>query len=223
MKNPFPKLGRKLRFLASERFDTWFQLRAGRRKIRVRSLDTYPSYDSNLATTSRFLGIDLGKKIMQFQKKRGGTLNVLEIGCGEGETLRDLQRIEGLKLHGTNLKREKGFESLNADVRIAHIGQLEKKFGPNSMGFVFASNVIGHASPTRNNFEQIYRILEPGGRLVFNLTPYFAKSNVVSTLRETGFKVFKTKSHEVTVIDKGGKEIKRPLFRYYAEKPAQAR
>lgn len=220
MRSKFHAEKRRLDFIFSDRWLVWKQIRMGRKRLRIRNKDTYPAYSSNLETTNKWLGMNVKELIMKLRKPEE-TLNILEVGIGTGETQRDLQGIEGVKLHGTNLRNEKGFVELKkngVDIRLCHMGQLEEKFGKNSMGLVFASNVIGHSQNHMGDLEQMCKIVAPGGRLLFNDSIFRSKRITTDALREFGFKVFKVIPIEFEFQHPDGTiEIKK-LWRFYAEK-----
>lgn len=220
MGNFLSRMRRRWNLITADRFRVWKQVNLGRQRKRWRKKDTYPIYSSNLESTNQQLGMNIKKLIMRLRKP-GEDLNVLEIGIGTGETLRDLQGIEGVKLHGTNLKYEQGFRELRergTDIRICHLGQLEEKFGKSSMDLVFASNVIGHSQNHRGDLEQISKIVATGGRLLFNELRAKPKKITVEILREFGFRVFKVKTMEFDFEYPDGTIKTRKLWRFFSKK-----
>jgi SAM-dependent methyltransferase len=99
-----------------------------------------------------------------------GRDNILDIGCGRGEFL-ELLRERGLKARGLDLDldmillcREKGLDVVMDDA-FAYLGVLPD----DSVGGVFASQVIEHLHPARiiELTRLCYRKLAPGGVLIF--------------------------------------------------------
>jgi SAM-dependent methyltransferase len=118
---------------------------------------------------------------------------VLEIGCGEGRLLLDLQKkVHGLELHGVNKEPWKGFKGERAIRRVARRhglidkGQLEKMadsdlpkivfadaaelpYPDGSFDLVVSQVALFHVERRVEAIAEIYRVLRPGGMALLQL------------------------------------------------------
>jgi len=112
--------------------------------------------------------------------------SVLDIGCGNGAVLADLQKLGSWKLSGVEtsesgvaMARSQGF-----DVRLLEAGaDLTSLFGRHSFDLVISVEVIEHVYEPRTLLAQTREVLRPRGRFVIT-TPYhgYLKNLLIAVL-----------------------------------------
>ncbi len=114
-------------------------------------------------------GVRITERQRGYVRHLAGQRDVLDAGCGRGEFL-DLLSIEGIPAFGIDLEpdmveqcRLRGLEVTQADA----IAWLERR-EPESLGGVFAAQVIEHLAPARivSLVQLAYSRLRPGGVLI---------------------------------------------------------
>jgi len=148
---------------------------------------------------------------------------VLEIGCGKGLTLRDLENVPHVRFFGTTVVSEPEFRTIKATVKICHAGQIAKKFAE-QMDFVFADSSVTHSATIFEGLREISKIMKPNSRLLVNFGETVGTGKEIeSWFHKLGFNVLK-----ITFVREQAWnrifEISVPfyLYAYYAEKLSPA-
>jgi ubiquinone/menaquinone biosynthesis C-methylase UbiE len=93
---------------------------------------------------------------------------VLELGCGTGLFTRKVHAISGAKIIATDLSEDLLIEARKkfpeGNFRIADAMNLD--FSDHSFDVVFGSSILHHLD-MQKALTEIYRVLKPGGRMVF--------------------------------------------------------
>jgi SAM-dependent methyltransferase len=92
---------------------------------------------------------------------------ILDVGCGRGEHLSEFQKL-GFHIKGID-KSEEAKELMN-NIQIVDLDHESIPFDDNSFDVIFNKSLIEHLNNPDNFFQEAYRILKPGGRLI-TLTP----------------------------------------------------
>lgn len=117
---------------------------------------------------------------------REAGITILDFGCGKGEILSEISKLNpNAKLIGVDVS-EKALEEARklfpqAEFRLIKDGE-KVPIGDKEVDFIFSSEVIEHIYDTENAISEMNRILKPGGKLLLT-TPYhgFLK-NILVTL-----------------------------------------
>ena len=156
-----------------------------------------PKLESGIASRSRGLEafglkfeLDQVREAITTGRRRGGTVRVVEIGCGEGRLLLDLlSEYPDLELHGINHKPWPGMtgtESLRNTARIQGIfsplqlAQLplpevhfydaaELHFESQSVDLILSQVAIPYVRRKDRLLEEVWRVLKPGGLALLNI------------------------------------------------------
>jgi len=95
--------------------------------------------------------------------------DLLELGCGSGETMKLLQDW-GWKVEGIDFDRA-AVSNASAKGLIVHLGDIFScRYSPASFDVIFFNHVLEHVPDPVAVLAECYRILRPGGRCVF-VTP----------------------------------------------------
>jgi ubiquinone/menaquinone biosynthesis C-methylase UbiE len=129
---------------------------------KYRSLN--PSWQDSLTIYKNQIDLLVGEKT-----------RVLDIGCGYGDLLKEVfsrtRQTYGIDPDGEALKK-------NKIIRHKTVGQAETlPYKDNYFDIVVNAWVMEHLSEPKRVIEEIYRVLKPGGRVVF-LTPNTLNYNV---------------------------------------------
>jgi len=131
------------------------------------------SFNSSLRQTNLALGVDLTKLVREYAPNG----RVLEIGCGDGTTITQLQKAIpttkfsalGLTIPKEWMKHENYKE---IDWHVAHAGKLssiKRTLPPGSVNLAFSTLGLTHAPEFEKSLQEAHTLLKPGGHLLFNL------------------------------------------------------
>lgn len=132
----------------------------------------------------RFWQDKIGGKLPDFEMKwpvlrefipTEGALSILDFGCGNGEILSQIRalnpqaRCTGVDVSRSAVDVAKARYPWGAFHQIRDGGPLP--LGTGSVDFIFTSEVIEHVYDTDNAFNELARVLKPGGRMLMTC-PY---------------------------------------------------
>jgi SAM-dependent methyltransferase len=92
---------------------------------------------------------------------------ILDIGCSKGTALQSFGKSGNFKLFGIDIRNENvdGIEFKNCNLETEKI-----PYPDNFFDFIYSKSVLEHVVNTDNFLTEAYRVLKPGGQVVF-LTP----------------------------------------------------
>ena len=101
---------------------------------------------------------------------------ILDFGCGNGTVLKNLRKISpdsdfiGVDISGEAITQAR---KKNPDVKFFRVDDGNKiPLKSKSVDFVFAGDVVEHVYDTETMFNEFYRILKNGGKILIT-TPYY--------------------------------------------------
>jgi ubiquinone/menaquinone biosynthesis C-methylase UbiE len=112
------------------------------------------------------------KRIAAEVKDKGLSGNILDIGTGPGRLPIEIaKQIKRAKLYGIDLsqdminlaRRNAEAEGIGSGIEFKVSSASDTGFEDNSMDLVLSTNTLHHLSEPVNAFNEIYRILKPGG------------------------------------------------------------
>jgi 2-polyprenyl-3-methyl-5-hydroxy-6-metoxy-1,4-benzoquinol methylase len=110
------------------------------------------------------------KHMMKYMKflRKGSSLKMLDIGCGEGYYVRDAME-EGINAYGIDISThalEKALSEVKDRITFGSITEIP--FGNEEFDVMTAFDVIEHIQPkdTSNMIEEIRRVLKPNGIII---------------------------------------------------------
>ena len=159
-----------------------------------------------------------GYKWKTFQYEKYKDKKVLEIGCGLGvdsvkfaKSGADLTCID---LSDTSVQNtKKGLSHLNLKANVAQGNVEELDFPDNTFDVVYAYGVLMYAQNEKKAYEQVYRVLKPGGEALVTL--YHSRSWYWLLVTFSGTKVESEKGDPPLNRAHSIKEV-RKLFKDYS-------
>lgn len=133
--------------------------------------------------------------------------NVLSLGCGSGEDSKHLKTMGAKKSVGIDISKELikiASESYpTCEFRVMNMERLD--FSDRSFDFVYSSLAIHYLKNWSKVFQEAYRILKPGGRMIFSCEhPIWSSMEVVEDSDNKKIKEFAfitdKKSSQVKII-----------------------
>jgi SAM-dependent methyltransferase len=152
------------------------------------------TFDNGLAETNIGLAVNLADVV----RKHALNGNVLEIGCGTGKTITQLQaEVPNAHYSATGLARIPIWKSYansgKVKWNVGHAENLLRIIPPNSCDVIFSSLGISATSNIKKGLKQTQKALKPGGILLINsgeaIEPYIA-----TNFEELGFKLISKKT-----------------------------
>lgn len=122
----------------------------------------------NWSTPAGKIRADKRADLLSITGKISATDSVLELGCGTGLFTRLVYQKTKAKITATDLSEdllEEAREKFPAGNFIRD-DAMNMQFGNESFDVVFGSSILHHLS-LKKSAEEIYRVLKPGGRMVF--------------------------------------------------------
>ena len=113
-------------------------------------------------------------KLAPFIPRQSG-LTILDYGCGDGRSVEEMTKLNAdasfIGLDVSEIALEAAKKRL-PDLEVHHISDGGAfPLADNSVDFIYTSEVIEHVYDTRSAFEELIRVLKPGGRMVMT-TPH---------------------------------------------------
>ena len=100
---------------------------------------------------------------------------ILDVGCGHGDFLKP---VHDKTIHSYGLDSDKDTLAKNLFIKNKMVGTVEKiPFESNFFDLVVSAWVLEHLVDPQKAFEEIFRVLKPGGKVIF-LTPNVWNYNV---------------------------------------------
>lgn len=100
---------------------------------------------------------------------------ILDVGCGHGDFLKP---VHTKTIHSYGIDPDKEALAKNTFIKNKTVGTVEKlSFESNFFDLVVSAWVLEHLPDPVNAFEEIFRVLKPGGKVIF-LTPNVWNYNV---------------------------------------------
>jgi len=169
------------------------------------------SFSATLKQTNLALGVDLEK----FVREHAPNGRVLEIGCGSGKTISELQKaIPSAHFSALGLTISKGWMKHSnykkIDWHVAHmekLSALKKSITKESVNIVFSSLGFTHAPNPKKALQEIHSILSKGGHLILNIEK-IAKVKPID-FEKAGFEIIWEKKTpiEFNTITPQGKKV----------------
>jgi SAM-dependent methyltransferase len=136
---------------------------ATRKPARVESADSYAAKHPQLGSTTDLpAGVTAALKAMAADSEL-----VIDIGCGEGNTLYEVRRRLGIdsSLIGFDISHVRCSVAHSRGLSVIVSDALRLPLSTESVAFVFCRHVIEHVSDDHGLLEEISRVLRPGAML----------------------------------------------------------
>ena len=135
--------------------------------------------------------------------KYGTPVRVLDLGCGNGATTREIcaavgaGSVAGVERHDASraAARERGVDAVDADL------DLPLPFADGAFDVVFSNQVIEHLSDTDRFVTEIFRVLAPGGLAVVSTENMASWHNVAALT--LGFAPFSANNYSNAIYPLG--------------------
>jgi ubiquinone/menaquinone biosynthesis C-methylase UbiE len=181
--------------------------------------DTYrqiriETYGQDFGQTS-WVTAEESKEIPRLLDLRGDS-SVLEVGCGSGGYALHLAEITGCRIMGLDIN-ESGIRSSN---QLAQARSLASKvsfkqcdaskkltFDDETFGAVFSNDVLCHIPDRAELLAEIYRVLKPGGRILFSdalVVGGMISHEEIATRSSIGFYVYSPPGENERLMERTG-------------------
>ena len=157
--------------------DDWLvrQQHAGILSGRRKNDTSWVVFGASIGEVNKFFQLNLAKEIAAARKQTTARkpFHLMEIGCGDGNVSLALSELPGIKVHATNLTHpssKKADVKKRVDWRIVESVNIDKKFSPGSMNFIFSHFGLDHERFFKRALPKVLGLLPIGGRIIFNMT-----------------------------------------------------
>jgi len=137
--------------------------------------------------------------------------SLLELGCGRGEFLKGFNDI-GIECYGIDVSDNAKKICHSAKILTADLVNEKLPFQDNFFDFVYSKSFIEHFRDPEKIFEESYRVLKPGGKLI-TLTPDWEIIYKIFYEDYTHYSPFTINSLKNIHIMNGFKKVKVQRFR----------
>jgi SAM-dependent methyltransferase len=91
--------------------------------------------------------------------------NLLEIGCGRGEMLRNFKKL-GLDVQGIDLSPEAPSFHEDIEIKVANVEEEKLPYEDNSFDIIYSKSVLEHFYYPERYMKEAFRVLKPNGILL---------------------------------------------------------
>jgi SAM-dependent methyltransferase len=153
----------------------------------------FPNYDEHDSLRSLIEKSRRGVYARRLNETIPYNSTVLEVGCGTGQLANFLgiacRRVIGTDLCVNSLRLAEGFRRTHGLSRVgfAQMNLFRPCFRPESFDVVLCNGVLHHTSDPRGGFQEITRLLRPGGYIVVGL--YNRYGRLLNGLRRAIFRL----------------------------------
>jgi 2-polyprenyl-3-methyl-5-hydroxy-6-metoxy-1,4-benzoquinol methylase len=124
------------------------------------------------------------KNILTMASSIGGCLNLLDLGCDDGNWTAKVAKAAGAKVVcGVEIVQERALLAQSNNIEVV-IGDLNKKIEINEASFdlIHANQVIEHVEDVDHFAEEVLRILKPGGYAIISTENASSWHNIFSLI-----------------------------------------
>ena len=105
-------------------------------------------------------------------REKSQTVNILDIGCGEGNFLADCSKEWGRKIKGFGIDLRPKIPWGNTGIKRGDIHDLNIFFTPNSMDIITSVRVLEYAADPWAVIKRAHKLLKPGGIAILSYVPF---------------------------------------------------
>ncbi len=91
--------------------------------------------------------------------------NMLEIGCGRGEMLRNFKNL-GLNVKGIDISPEAPKFHDDIEIRVCDVENQSLPYEDNTFDIVYSKSVLEHFYYPERYMKEVYRVLKPNGKIL---------------------------------------------------------
>ncbi|VVB76283.1 Ubiquinone biosynthesis O-methyltransferase [uncultured archaeon] len=145
------------------------RLRNARKYDRTKGWEV--SFHANLAASNKALGVSLNDQVRR--KAKNGA--ALEIGCGAGETVAQLQKLNpSVRFSATGVAIVNEWmhhqNHKQIDWHVAHIENIARVFQGRQFDFIYSTTTFCKVMRPELALNQLSLVLKKGGTVIFNVT-----------------------------------------------------
>ena len=138
------------------------------------------------------------------------TSRILEIGCGQGESLRDLRKqYPHIEYHGVDIAMQKFIERPTKGVYLHEMDAQKLGFPEGHFDIVFSAIAFPYVVDKLRAMRESHRVLKPNGKGIITIDPsYFVPSGEILIPSQTlATDIFWDARKKAVIIDKKGRGI----------------
>jgi methionine biosynthesis protein MetW len=111
----------------------------------------------------RNLKLQAFRFMMRWWQRKAKTINLLEIGCGQGDLLASVQHDPKFEAQGIDLAEQPLAYAASRGLRVERTDLESRRFEDNTFDMIVAMHVMEHVQNPERLITEIRRILKPGG------------------------------------------------------------
>lgn len=109
---------------------------------------------------------------------------VLDIGCGTGAHLDDIERKTGARCTGVDIRAELFKESKNRKVKLIYSDMRDLKLRDDSFTKIFSIGVFEHVPETGKVLDEAARVLKKKGKLLFTVPNVLSFFHITKRIKQ---------------------------------------
>ena len=109
---------------------------------------------------------------------------VLDVGCGNGAHLNDIQEKTNARCIGVDIREDLFKLNKNKRVKLLYSDMRDLKIKDNSITKLFSLGVFEHVPETDKVFSEVYRVLQKGGKVLFTVPNKISWFHVTKKIKQ---------------------------------------
>jgi len=109
---------------------------------------------------------------------------VLDIGCGPGAYLNDIQKKTKAQCYGIDIRKDQFKFNKNKKVKLKYSDMENIKFPAKSFSKIFSLGTLEHTPRTDKVFSEVSRLLKKNGKVYFTVPNLFSMFHITKKIKQ---------------------------------------